>query len=73
MLGVKILDIGGAGAARQAVERRVAFAQGDGVLLEIGNVGKKFAEAPDSALVERMARGAAAEPKSLQGGRIEKR
>jgi len=36
------------------------------VLFEIGNVGKKFAKAPDSALVKRIARGAALEPERLQ-------
>ena len=53
VLGAKILDPSRARAPWQAVEWRVSFAQGDGVLFR--NVGKEFAEAPDSALVERIA------------------
>ena len=43
----------------------LAFAQGDGMRLEIGNVREKFAEAPDSALVEGCARCAAVEPENF--------
>ena len=53
VLGVQILDAGRAGAARQVIQRRVSFAQRNGVFL--GDVRKQFAEAPDSALVERLA------------------
>ena len=38
-----------------------------------GNVGKKFAEAPDPALVERFAGSAAVEPEGLQRRRIGKK
>ena len=53
VLGAEILDADRARASWQVIERRVAFAQRDGVFF--GNVRKKFAEAPDSALVERVA------------------
>ena len=53
VLGVEILDTSRAGASRQMVERRVAFTQRDDMLF--GNVRKKFAKAPDSALIERSA------------------
>jgi len=57
MLGVKILDTGRTRTPGQAVQRRVAFAQRDDMLFVfgIGNVRKKFAEAPNAALVERIA------------------
>src|SRR6266404_7048746 len=70
MLGVKILDTNRARASWQAVQRRVSFAQRDGMFFGIGNVRKKFAEAPDAALVERIVRGAAVEPERLQCCRI---
>ena len=69
MLGLKMIDTGSMGATRQAVKRRVAFAQGNDVLFR--NLRKKLAEAPDAALVEGMARGAAAEPESLEQCGIE--
>ena len=50
MLGVEILDSGCARATLQTIERRVAFAQRDGVLFR--NVRKQFAETPDTALVQ---------------------
>ena len=40
-----------AGALREFVERRVAFAQGD-YLLVVGERGKQIAEPPDSAEVD---------------------
>src|SRR6266853_1076427 len=43
-----------------------ARAQRDDMLFRIGNAREKFAEAPDAALVERIARGAAVEPERLQ-------
>ena len=55
MLGVEILDTGRARAPGQAVQRRVAFTQRDDMLFAIGNVRKQFAEAPNAALVERIA------------------
>ena len=64
MLGVEILDASRARAPWQMVERRIAFAERDGMLF--GNVRKKFAETPHSALVESFARSAALEPESLQ-------
>jgi hypothetical protein len=64
MLGVEILDPGRARAPWQVIERRVAFAQRDGMLF--GNMRKKLAETPDSALVKGLARSAALEPESLQ-------
>jgi hypothetical protein len=64
MLGVEILNSQRARAPWQVIERRVAFAQRDGMLF--GNVRKKFAETPDSALVKRFARSAALEPERLQ-------
>ena len=69
MLGTKILKPGRTGAAGKAVKRSVAFTQGDDVLF--GNVGKKFAEAPHAALVEFVARSAAAEPESFEECGIE--
>ena len=53
MLGVEILDTGRAGTSWHVIERRVSFAQRDGMFFS--NVRKKFAEAPDAALVERFA------------------
>jgi hypothetical protein len=50
MLGMEIFDSSDAGTTRQMVERRVPFPQSDGMFVR--NMGKEFAEAPDSALVE---------------------
>ncbi len=66
VLGVKIFDSRRLRAPGQAIKRSIAFAQRDGMLFEIGNVRKKFAEAPDSALVEGRARRAAVEPERFQ-------
>jgi hypothetical protein len=71
VLGVEILDAGHPRAPWQVVERRVSFAQRYGMLF--WNVGKKFAEAPDSALVQSVAGRAPVEPESLQRRRIEGR
>src|ERR1019366_6074592 len=68
VLGAEILNSGRACAPWQAVQRRVSFAERDGMFR--GNVRKKFAETPDAALVERIARTAAVEPKSFQRRRI---
>jgi hypothetical protein len=53
MLGAEILNAGRASAPWQMVERRVSFAQRNGVLF--GNVRKQLAKAPDSALVKCIA------------------
>src|ERR1019366_139624 len=71
VLGAEILNSSRARAPGQVVERRVPFAERDGMFR--GNVWKKFAEAPDAALVERFARCAAVEPKSFQRRRVESR
>ena len=55
VLRVEILDTGRTRASRQAVQRRVAFSQRDDMFFGIGNVREKFAEAPDAALVKRIA------------------
>ena len=71
MLGVEILHTRGARTSRQTVERRVPFAQCDGVFFR--DVGEKFAEAPDSALVKGFAGSTAVEPARFQRGWIESR
>ena len=57
MFGIKILDTDRARAPWQVVQRRVAFAERDDMffVFGIGNVREKLAEAPDAALVERVA------------------
>ena len=72
MLGAETLNSGDSRATGQAIERRIAFAQGDGMFFEIGNVREDFAETPDAALVEGFARCAAIAPKRLQSCRIER-
>jgi hypothetical protein len=52
MFGVKLLHARAPGAMRQRVNRRIAFADSDDLLLR--NVGQNFAEAPDSTLVSRI-------------------
>ena len=52
-------------ASRQIVEWRVALAQSNDVLFR--NVGKEFAKAPDTALVEFMVRGLARKPDGFKG------
>jgi hypothetical protein len=64
MLGMEIFDSSDAGTTRQMVERRVPFPQSDGMFVR--NMGKEFAEAPDSALVEIVARGTTFEPERFQ-------
>ena len=71
MLGAEILNSSRALAPWQVVERRVSFDERDGMLR--GNVRKKFTEAPDAALIERIARSAAVEPKSFQCRSVESR
>jgi hypothetical protein len=68
MLGLEMIDTCELGATWQIVERSVAFAQGDRVLL--GNLGEKFSKTPDTALVERLKKSFAVKPESFQGGRI---
>ena len=68
MLGVKIVDSGVTGTTWQVVERRVAFPQSNGVFFR--NMRKEFAKAPDSALVEIVARGTSFEPERFQCGGV---
>src|SRR5258706_13188086 len=68
MLGLECVEADNAGAARELIERSVAFAQSDHVLL--GILREKFAEAPDAALVERFEQGLTMKPESFQRGRV---
>jgi len=68
MLGLKRVEANTARAARKFIEWSVALIQGDYVLF--GNVREEFAEAPDTALVERFEESLAMDPQSLKGGRV---
>ena len=68
MLGLECVEADNARAAREFIERSVAFAQSDHVLL--GNLREKFGKAPNAALVERLKKGFAMKPESFQGGRV---
>ena len=68
MLGLECVEADNAGAARELIERSVAFAQSDHVLF--GNLREEFAEAPDAALVERFEQSLAMKPESFQGRKV---
>src|ERR1700691_2739876 len=68
MLGKNILHVGSPRASWQLIQWSLALAQRDHMRLR--NLRKKFAEAPDPALVERIAGSAAHEPERLQYCRV---
>lgn len=65
MFGLKCIDSGNTSAARQVVQRRVAFAQCDRVLFR--NVRQKFAKTPHAALIKGFEDCLAIGPDGLQG------
>jgi hypothetical protein len=68
MLEGKILRASPSGTLVRADKRHIAFTQCDDVLFVVVE-GKKLAEAPNAALVERVIRGAPLPPKLFQTGR----
>src|ERR1700688_3351097 len=65
MLGIKACNSGAARRLCKFVQRSVAFAQRDEMLLG-GRHGKKFAEAPHSTKIESCMRGTPLKPNGLQ-------
>jgi hypothetical protein len=66
MLGIEVIEADCLAAARKMVKRGIALAKGDSVI-KIGNNGKKIAETPDTALIDRERGGAALLPEPAKG------
>ena len=65
MFGEEARHAGDAGALRQFVERSVAFAQRDGLVVALER-GQQFAETPDAAEIDGGLREAALAPRGFQ-------
>ena len=69
MLGEERIEAERARGERQMVERRVALAQGDGVVKAVED-GEQFPEAPDAGLIEFFLRETALAPEPFQGSGV---
>jgi len=69
MLGIKLLQVGNAGAARQFIERSVSLVQSDD-LMPVIKAGQQFTKTPDSAFVDWKTGSAALSPESFENGGV---
>ena len=67
VFGDKVFDPNRASAGGQLVERSVAFAQGNDLLL-VGKMGQQLSESPDAALIEGQQGLPAPSPEGFEGG-----